>query len=325
MIRARRFAIASTGLVFLWVSAGCAQLMGNLRRDLDDSPPAVEPTVGGLWPEGGQLEDPGSGYEYRGAVGHAERAPAGWSPSAMSGAARERNSWIDPAQQEREWRASGDSALPSYQENPNLAPAIKRQYQDGGNRVTREDFIDRAPNEGSLWASNGQTNYLFTKNRVRSVGDLITLTVEQPLIKDIATELKKNLTGPEMELEVADAQKKIIQDAVKSKAGTGTARAPAKAEGEKTEEAEAPAVREATPSDVDLTPTLGINAGESMMVEILERFPNGNYKIRGTKRVPYRGSTRLMTLVGVAKGSDIDDAETVASGKLYEYRLKIFR
>src|SRR5690606_15310493 len=55
-------------------------------------------------------------------------------------------------------------------------------------------------------------------------------------------------------------------------------------------------------SDLDLTPSLGIQAGESMMAEIIERYPNGNYKVRATKRVPFKGSTRMVTLVAIARG-----------------------
>jgi flagellar basal body L-ring protein FlgH len=62
------------------------------------------------------------------------------------------------------------------------------------------------------------------------------------------------------------------------------------------------------------------------MAEIIERYPNGNYKIRGTKRVLYKnGTPRLVNLVGVVRGSDIAEDDTVPSGKLYEYRLEAVR
>jgi flagellar basal body L-ring protein FlgH len=62
------------------------------------------------------------------------------------------------------------------------------------------------------------------------------------------------------------------------------------------------------------------------MAEIVERYPNGNYKIRGTKRVLYKnGSPRLATVVAVAKGTDIGEDDVINSGKLYEYRLEAFR
>jgi flagellar basal body L-ring protein FlgH len=61
------------------------------------------------------------------------------------------------------------------------------------------------------------------------------------------------------------------------------------------------------------------------MTEIVERYPNGNYKIRGTRRIPYRTGYRMLSMVGIVKGSDISDDDSVVSGKLYEYRLEVIR
>ena len=61
------------------------------------------------------------------------------------------------------------------------------------------------------------------------------------------------------------------------------------------------------------------------IAEIVERYPNGNYKVRGSKKVKYRGGSRLITMVGVVKGTDIAEDDTVNSGKLYEYRPEVLR
>ena len=61
------------------------------------------------------------------------------------------------------------------------------------------------------------------------------------------------------------------------------------------------------------------------MSEIVERYPNGNYKIRGTKRIPYRNGARMVNLIGIVRGTDITEEDTIASGKLYEYRLEVIR
>jgi flagellar basal body L-ring protein FlgH len=62
-----------------------------------------------------------------------------------------------------------------------------------------------------------------------------------------------------------------------------------------------------------------------MMGEIVERYPNGNYKIRAIKRIAYRGGYRMLTMIGVAKSADITEEDTIGSGKLYEYRLEVIR
>jgi flagellar basal body L-ring protein FlgH len=84
-------------------------------------------------------------------------------------------------------------------------------------------------------------------------------------------------------------------------------------------------VRKATLSDIDLAPVLQMKAGDTVMTEIIERYPNGNYKVRGTKRVPYRGGYRMLTMVAIAKSADIGEDDTIGSGKLYEYRLETLR
>jgi hypothetical protein len=84
------------------------------------------------------------------------------------------------------------------------------------------------------------------------------------------------------------------------------------------------AVPRATLADVDIYPELELKPGDTMMGEILERYPNGNYKIRTIKKVPFKkGPPRLVSVVGVVKGSDInDDTDSVNAGKLYEYRVE---
>jgi flagellar basal body L-ring protein FlgH len=213
-----------------------------------------------------------------------------------------------------------------------------------GNRATRADFIDESPNEGSLWASDGQTNYYFTKNKIRGVGDIISINIEDPMIRDFGLEIRHTLNERERDVEMTLAEERAKAraagggagsnnaagangqktDAVASSAASPT-RSPASGQSanDATANAEAPKV---LPSDVDVSKSLEIKPGETMMAEIIERYPNGNYKIRGTKRVNYKnGTPRLVNLVGVVKGSDIAEDDTVPSGKLYEYRLEAIR
>ena len=81
----------------------------------------------------------------------------------------------------------------------------------------------------------------------------------------------------------------------------------------------------ATAANIDVSKSLGIRAGDTIMAEIVERYPNGNYKLRGTKRIPYRNGYRVLSMVGIAKGSEIAEDDTIPSGKLYEYRLEAAR
>jgi hypothetical protein len=217
-----------------------------------------------------------------------------------------------------------------------------------------------------LWASSGQTNYYFTKNKVRAPGDLITLGIENDLYRDIGIEIKKTLSPSEKAKEVG-----IIQDQFKAKflaeveskrrdALALSAAAPDRAPAGGTDVAQnarpgstpspspSPSVEptpvavapqppllteeeiqrlmpKASMADVDIYSALELKPGETMMGEILERYPNGNFKIRVVKRVPYKkGPLRLVSVVGIVKGSDInDETDVINSGKLYEYRVAV--
>ena len=82
-------------------------------------------------------------------------------------------------------------------------------------------------------------------------------------------------------------------------------------------------MRQATQADIDVARSLDVKQGDTIMAEITDRYANGNYKIRGTKRIQYKGGPpRLITIVGVARGQDIGEDDLVASGKLYEYRIQ---
>ena len=286
-----------------------------------------------MWAERGMLDDdPGSmAPDAYGTVGHHDRSPASYAAHG-----RGRDSWVSHdnlANNQRDrLRGSLNEAeeSPSFRNNPQMAPSVKRQYKNG-QRATRADFLDEAPNEGSLWASNGQTNYFFTKNRVRSVGDIVAVTIEESLLKDIGLDITRTLSPPEREVEVAAAQIRTMQKAAVT--GTDRAGAAQAAPGRQdpAEGAPPPAAKgadektgtAASMAEIDVGPSLGVKAGETFMTEIVQRYPNGNYKVRGTKRIPYRGGSKLVSLLGILKGSDIGDEDTVTSGKLYEYRVEV--
>ncbi len=326
--------------------SGCADLLGSLRPDLDDNKNGVmdQPTVGGRWSERGFLDEstPDGGNAGRFSnLGHSERAPA--SMRNMGGG----DDWVDPtradqnrrdlARDEENSAENGDSGVATFSNTPNMPPPTKRMYKNGS-RATRADFIDESPNEGSLWASDGQTNYYFTKNKVRGVGDIVTVSLEDGMIRDLGLEIRHTLNERERDVEMA-----LAEDRAKARAGAGAPAAPAN--GQKTDavasSSAAPSrtsgqtandstanseAAKVLPSDVDVSKSLEVKPGDTMMAEIIERYPNGNYKIRGTKRVIYKnGAPRLVNLVGVVKGSDIAEDDTVPSGKLYEYRLEAVR
>lgn len=381
-------------LLIVIAASSCSQLMGRLRRDLNDMPEqaAAEapsgPTYGGRWAERGTLmNEDGSmspGYyagrnEY---PNHSERAPA----SVVSAEGTPAGSWLDGDAQETS-RRDQYRELPMASQVATVQPAQKRAYKNG-DRATKADFMDEDQKSGSLWASDGQTNYFFTKNKVRGPGDIVTLTLEAPIASDLVQEAKRALSPAEMAKELATIQeginskylpliqkaeaeleaKKLAEKQKKETGNTDTVVASAAApvanpgdqaatptpEGSPTREiaseksllanelgailpAGAPTARlivgdkeyivpKADPSAVDLASALEIKGGDTAMTEIVERFPNGNYKIRGIKKVNYKnGAPRYMQITGIVKAADISEEDTTVSGKLYEYRIESLR
>lgn len=289
---------------FLWAAlvaivastlvTGCGGMLRNLRGgEFEDGMANMkEPTSGGMWPERGWLDD--SDYDDRSeAVARIERQVGGAQGEIKDGAKR------------------------------GLASAEgKAADAKSGTRAKKEDFIDQAQGSGSLWASDGQTNYFFTKNRIKTVGDIISVQIEDQMAKDISSEVKRTLTKSEREYELtlANEEKEAAQSSGSSRKPASTDPAAAAAEAAPTTDA-----REVSMADLDLSKHVGVKTGDTIMAEILERYPNGNYKVKGTKRVPYRSNTRLVQFTGIARGTDIDDGDQVASGKFYEYRLNVER
>jgi len=327
-----------------FASTGCSRMMGDLRRDFDDDVYATSsepPVTGGRWAERGFLEEstPGGGYraDRYAAVGHAERRPASAGTDYSGSSER---SWITPERAQANRRetyrspASLEGAAAASGQFVVNEPSRPRTYYKNGERATRSDFVDDSQTEGSLWASNGQTNYYFSKNRVRGVGDIVSIIVEDDLLKDVVQEMKRSLNPAEKQAELSIAQERLtakflMASAEKSRADSIQAvaaapeRKPAAEQTQGVVPLEEPVLPTATMADVDIAGAVELKATDTMLAEIMERYPNGNFRIRGTKRVRYRnGSPRLLTLVGIVRAQDITEEDILNSGKLYEYRLE---
>ena len=264
--------IAALLIVILNVSA-CARVFGNLRRDLNDDQAAQIPTEGGRYPAGYLEEEP----EWS-TPAHLDRSPASHSEGTD--------------QEEGDHKSFG---MPT-RELPVTTGSVRR--------ATRNDFVDRSQDSGSLWSSSGESNFFFSKNRARSPGDVLEITIESEMLRDIQAEVRRTLTHDEVDHELN------LLESARAK----------RSEKDAAEGAETPLRLE----NVDWASVIPVKTGDSFLVEVLERHQNGNYKIRGSKRVPYRNAMKLMNLIGVVRGADISDEKT-PSGKIYEYRLEVVR
>lgn len=194
-----------------------------------------------------------------------------------------------------------------------------------GDRATKADFMDMSPGDGSLWTGERDSNYFYSKVKMRAMGDIVSVKVEEEMVKHIGEEIKKTLTPAEQEVEMALYLKN--SSAAKNDKDVQAYRNVA-ADDLKTSDAEEVKSRMEKAvrwSQVDVSKAIGLQPSEEFRAEIIDRYPNGNYKIRTVKRIMYRGSSKLISLVAVAPAADFDDSDIIKSGKLYEYKIRVAR
>ncbi len=245
----------------------------------------------------------------------------------------------DDSGADRSVASTDDSEKPSFYNDEKQDPTndqvrsqveASRGYQtkanySRGDRATRTDFYDNTPSDGSLWANENDANYFFTKGKVRTPGDIISVKLEDPMIRQFAEEIKKSLTPAEQEVEMALYRK---NEAAAKNDGDLQAYRNVASDDLKTSEAEEVKDRMEKSvrwSQVDLTKVIGLAPNEELRAEIIDRYQNGNFKIRAVKRVLYRGSSKNVSIVAVAPAADFDEKDLINSGKLYEYKIRVAR
>lgn len=316
--------IAFASAAILFAISGCSQILGGLRPDLNDEYSyEKQPTQGGRFTEGGFLDEENGRSPSSDDIAHNERR------STASGRMGGQGSWIESGEENR--NALRKPASEDDEQN-RLAdrPVMQKKYKNG-NRASRADFVDDSRDDGSLWTSEGQTNYFLTKNQIKSQGDLVTIVVDENFLKDVAAELKRTMSPDEREVQMDLAQERARRSAMglaekddpaaKKDQVANTQSAANRAPGSEGE-VSVPAV---TWAQVDLLKTMDLKVGDAVMTEVLERYPNGNYKLRGVKRVRMNGQIKTVSVLAIAKNSDITADETIPAGKLYEYRIESVR
>jgi flagellar basal body L-ring protein FlgH len=179
-------------------------------------------------------------------------------------------------------------------------------------RVSRHDFVDNDANENSLWDAQGQTNFLFSHNRNRDLGDLVTADVEKELKREIQYQLWMTLPPEQRRPKRTPASAK--GDAAKP---AETAAAGDKAGEEKNKDAAEEAAKTNMAS--------GGKDDDSVRMEIAENLGNGLVRVVGQKRVIYRGVARVVEVVALVSGKDIDDSNRVKSSAFIDMKTQVIQ
>jgi flagellar basal body L-ring protein FlgH len=237
----------------------------------------------------------------------------------------------DEQQQPQQKLADRPRALNGLSANnvPSYDPPVSRGYgrrlsslaqQDGPaapaeeyHRVTREDFVDKQAHENSLWDAQGQGNYLFSNNRKREVGDLVTGEVEKDLKREIQYQLWMTLPPEQRKTKRAPASLAGADPAAKAAAAAEAG----KSAEEKGKDAAAEAAKTNMPAES--------KEDDVVRMEVVESLGNGLVRVVGQKRVIYRGVSRVVEVMALVNNKDVDDNNKVKSTNFLDMKTQVIQ
>lgn len=184
-------------------------------------------------------------------------------------------------------------------------------------RATRKDFVDSDPAENSLWEGQGQNNYLFSQNRKREVGDMVTADIEKELRREIQFQLWMTLPPEQRRLKRSPASKGADANGATDANAQGAQQA--NNENKTQDEKAKDAAEEAAKSNI------ASNGKEDDIVrmEVVENLGNGVVRLVGQKRVIYKGVARIVEVMALANSKDVDDSGKLKSSTFLDMQTQV--
>lgn len=191
-----------------------------------------------------------------------------------------------------------------YSENPQMSVPTNRQYK----RMTRsrmEEESELGSQAGSMWVMEGQGAYLFAQNKVRREGDALNVKLDGPSLKQVETKvtvIKKLL--------------KQLEDQQQGELDNSLAAAPAAESRTPAATAAAGKPDEKKEDKEDLANI------ESIATKIVERLPDGNYRVRGAQPFMIGKREYKVIAAGLVRPEDFND-EGISSTKLIDPQFDV--
>lgn len=186
-------------------------------------------------------------------------------------------------------------------------------------RYNRADFIDTDNGDTSLWNPQGQSNYYFARNNRFEQGDLVVVTIDRMLKREIQYALWKSL--PSEQRRIRKKREPASEGKTDPKTGAATPpAAPAETANARPSEAEERAAAEESAKS-----SMSTNDKDSDMIrmEIVENMGNGLVRLQGQKRVIYRGRPRFIDVSALVRGREIDDQAKTNSQSFLDMRTRV--
>ncbi len=230
-----------------------------------------------------------------------------------------------------------------YSNNNNMAPPSDRDYR----RMTRlkmEEEAQLQASAGSLWVMEGQSSFLFSKNKHRTEGDPTSIKVEGvamklieskvAVIQDLMKDLEEQRIQAEAELKKQNeekerlaAQERLAKEEALAKntpqydpyagqypadlAAEEAKRKPAAVTDKKTETAKSAKEPAVDLKEVALIPS-----------RIVERTNDGMYRIRGQQFITIKKKPYKVIATGLVRIEDFDDTD-ISSNKLRDAQFDV--
>jgi flagellar L-ring protein FlgH len=199
-----------------------------------------------------------------------------------------------------------------FSENNYLPPSTNRQYK----RMTQQRLEEESEvnaQAGSMWVMEGQSSYLFTQNKTRREGDLLSIKIEGAAQKQIETKvavIKKLLK------QLEDEEKKAKEMEMMKEKGAALAQQPSPGgDPQKIEMARAPASEGEKEKEEELKI-------ENVPTKIIEHEADGNYRIKGQQPFMIGKREYKVIVTGMVRPEDFND-EGLSSNKLLDPQFDV--
>lgn len=205
-----------------------------------------------------------------------------------------------------------------FSENPNLGTFNDKKYRRS-TRKTLEDENEVHSRAGSLWNTEGQGAFLFTQNKTRREGDLLTVKLEGASKSQVETKIKiiKKLLA-RLETPVAPS---LDSDGKPNEEQRGLASINSEAGAKSKDEPKKSVVVEPVkPSSVG--PGVAVEEEQLSQVEtiptrVVERLADGNYRVKGVQPFMIGKREYKVIVTGFVRPEDFSD-EGLSSNKILD-------
>ena len=221
----------------------------------------------------------------------------------------------------KDQKAAPAISTPRFSENQNLLVPANRQYK----RMTKsrlEEESELQAGAGSMWVGEGQSAYLFSQNKTRKEGDLLNVKIEGNAQKQVETKvtvIKKLLKQLEEQEQLQIQKQKEAQAAESGRLAEGQ-----KPADEKSDKAAAEKRAPASANNDDKKKDKDEDAVniESVPTRIVERLPDGNYRVKGAQPFMIGKREYKMLVTGLIRAEDFND-DGISSNKLLDPQFDV--